>query len=39
MTAALEFLSRITDQLFELQMRRAARKISARARLFRRHSR
>jgi len=34
MTAALEFLGRLTDQLFERQMRRAALKISARADLF-----
>lgn len=34
MTAALEFLSRLTDQLFETQMRRAARKIAARAQIF-----
>jgi hypothetical protein len=34
MIAALEFLSRLTDQLFETQMQRAARKISARAFFF-----
>jgi hypothetical protein len=34
MTAALEFLGRLTDELFEMQMRRAARRISARAQLF-----
>jgi hypothetical protein len=34
MTVVLEFLSRLTDQLFETQMRRVARKISARAQIF-----
>ena len=34
MIAALEFLGRLTDQLFEAQMRRAARRIGARAQLF-----
>lgn len=33
MIAALEFLGRLTDELFEMQMRRAARRI-ARAQLF-----
>jgi hypothetical protein len=35
--AALKFLSRVTDQFFERQMRRAALKISARQRLFPHH--
>jgi hypothetical protein len=34
MTAALNYLSRMTDQLFEAQMRRAASKICARVQLF-----
>ena len=34
MTIALEFLGRLTDQLFETQMHRAARKIEARAQIF-----
>jgi hypothetical protein len=34
MTAALKFLGQLTDQLFETQMQRAARKISARAQFF-----
>jgi hypothetical protein len=34
MTAALEFLSRLTGHLYETQMRRAARKINASAHLF-----
>jgi hypothetical protein len=34
MTAALEFLSRLTDQLYETQMQRAVRKINASAHLF-----
>jgi hypothetical protein len=34
MTATLEFLSRLTDRLFERQMDRAARKISARQLFF-----
>jgi len=37
MTAALEYLGRMTDQFFETQMRRAARKISARLQLFPHH--
>jgi len=35
MHAALELLGRLTDRFFETQMQRAARKISARAQLFR----
>jgi hypothetical protein len=31
---ALAFLSRLTDQFFEAQMQRAARKIAARAQIF-----
>jgi hypothetical protein len=34
MTAALEYLSRITDQLFESRMLRAARQISKRQHFF-----
>jgi hypothetical protein len=34
MTATLEFLSRLTDQLFERHMNRAARRISARQLFF-----
>jgi hypothetical protein len=34
MTAALKFLSRMTDQIFESQMRRAAQKISDRQHIF-----
>ncbi len=37
MTAALKYLSRITNEIFESQMRRAARGISARQQLFPRH--
>jgi hypothetical protein len=37
MTAALEFLGEITDRFFETQMRRAARRISARLLLFPHH--
>lgn len=33
MTAALEYLSRLTDELFEAQMQRAMRRISARVKL------
>jgi hypothetical protein len=36
MTAALKYLSRMTDQIFETQMQRAACKISARQHVFRR---
>jgi hypothetical protein len=34
MTAALKYLSRMTDEIFETQMQRAARKISARQHIF-----
>jgi len=34
MTAALNYLSRITNAIFERQMRRAAMRISARQHLF-----
>jgi hypothetical protein len=34
MTAALKYLSRKTDELFESQMNRAARKIADRQQLF-----
>jgi hypothetical protein len=34
MTAALEFFGRLTDQLYEAQMQRVARMISAGAHLF-----
>jgi hypothetical protein len=34
MTAALKFLSQMTDQIFEMQMQRAAQKITARQRTF-----
>jgi hypothetical protein len=34
MTATLNFLSRITNEVFELQMRRVARKISERQHYF-----
>jgi hypothetical protein len=34
MTAALEFLSRITDQIFASQMKHAACRITARHRVF-----
>jgi hypothetical protein len=34
MTATLKFLSRMTDQIFETQMQRAAQKISARQHVF-----
>ena len=34
MTATLKFLSRITDELFESQMQRVARKICERQRYF-----
>jgi hypothetical protein len=37
MTAALKYLGRMTDRLFETQMRRAARKISARLAIFPHH--
>jgi hypothetical protein len=38
MTAALNYLSRITDEIFESRMRRAAQKISERQQLFVRHA-
>jgi hypothetical protein len=38
MTAALEYLGQITDRFFETQMRRAARRISARLQLFPHHT-
>ena len=38
MTAALKFLSQMTDLIFELRMQRAAVKISARERVFYRHT-
>jgi len=38
MTAALRYLGRLTEQLFESQMRRAAVRISARADLFPRYA-
>jgi len=34
MTAALKYLSRMTDQIFETKMQRAAQKISARRHIF-----
>jgi hypothetical protein len=34
MTAALKFISRMTDEIFETQMQRAARKITARQHIF-----
>jgi hypothetical protein len=34
MTAALKFLSRMTDEIFETQMQRAAQKICARQHIF-----
>jgi|HubBroStandDraft_6_1064221.scaffolds.fasta_scaffold801538_2 hypothetical protein len=34
MTAALKFLSQMTDQIFETQMQRAAQKITARQHVF-----
>jgi hypothetical protein len=37
MTATLEYLGRVTDRFFEMQMRRAARKISARLAIFPHH--
>ncbi len=37
MTAAFEYLGRITDRFFETQMRRMARKISERLELFSHH--
>jgi hypothetical protein len=36
MTAALKFLSQMTDTIFEAQMQRAARKICARRHIFHR---
>jgi hypothetical protein len=38
MTAALKFLSRLTNDLFEAQMQRAARRISESQNLFPRHA-
>ncbi len=38
MTAALKFLSQMTDLIFESRMQRAAVKISARERVFYRHT-
>jgi hypothetical protein len=38
MTTALKYLSRMTDQVFETQMRRAARKITARQQIFHRRA-
>jgi hypothetical protein len=38
MTTALKFLSRMTDQVFETQMRRAALKITARQQMFHRRA-
>ena len=36
MTAALKFLSRMTDSIFEVQMQRAAQKICERQHIFHR---
>jgi len=36
MTAALEYLSRMTDEFFAAQLQRAARRITERERYFRR---
>jgi hypothetical protein len=38
MTAALKYFGRMTDQFFESQMQRAARKIAERQQLFPRHA-
>jgi hypothetical protein len=38
MVAAVKYLTQVTDQFFEWQMRRAALKISARQQLFPHHS-
>jgi hypothetical protein len=35
MTAALKYLSQVTDQIFEMQMQRAAQKICKRQHAFR----
>ena len=34
MTAALKYLSQVTNEIFEAQMQRAARKITARQQVF-----
>ena len=38
MTAALKYLSQMTNAIFESQMQRAARKITAHQQLFPRHA-
>ena len=38
MTAALNYLTRITDELFASQMQRAAQKITAREQIFHRRA-
>jgi hypothetical protein len=39
MTAALKYLSRMTEEIFASQMQRAACKITAREQMFHRHAR
>ncbi len=38
MTSALNYLSRMTDQIFEAQMQRASEKIAERQRIFNRRA-